>query len=355
MASYDPSVYDPAYTLLQKIKNIEKYLKENPQAAGIQNVAIDENSHLIVTLTDGTIIDAGEIDAGAGVVIDAALSDTSTNPVQNRIIKTALDEITGELEEKLDNPMTIAGDLIVGGAGGVPLRLPTGTANQVLTMGPLATGPQWGPSPAPTGIKVDQLSAEDPSTGIPAPAGSVPTVDSNYDVVWGIPQSGGMTNPMTAAGDLIIGGTSGAPSRLGKGTAGQVLKINAAGTAPEWGDAGGGGGGLYEHNIIARVVKSYAQGYLSFKLINNLSTPMSWANVIQYLYDKGTSSGGTALPASGYIYHAENTVEGVIVGIFYLTTDAASSLVIHTKTSGIVNFNLLVTDTTVESDLIIEL
>jgi hypothetical protein len=34
--------------------------------------------------------------------------------------------------------------------------------------------------------------------------------------------AGGMTNPMTTAGDLIYGGTSGAPKRLGIGTAGQV-------------------------------------------------------------------------------------------------------------------------------------
>jgi hypothetical protein len=41
-------------------------------------------------------------------------------------------------------------------------------------------------------------------------------------------------NPMTAAGDLIIGGTAGAPARLAKGTAGQVLRINSGATAPEW-------------------------------------------------------------------------------------------------------------------------
>ena len=35
----------------------------------------------------------------------------------------------------------------------------------------------------------------------------------------------GMDNPMSAAGDLIVGGTSGAPARLAKGSNGQVLKI----------------------------------------------------------------------------------------------------------------------------------
>ena len=35
----------------------------------------------------------------------------------------------------------------------------------------------------------------------------------------------GMTNPMTTAGDIIVGGTGGSPSRLGAGANGQVLKI----------------------------------------------------------------------------------------------------------------------------------
>jgi hypothetical protein len=35
-----------------------------------------------------------------------------------------------------------------------------------------------------------------------------------------------MQNPMTTAGDIIVGGTSGAPTRLAKGTEGQALVIN---------------------------------------------------------------------------------------------------------------------------------
>lgn len=48
-----------------------------------------------------------------------------------------------------------------------------------------------------------------------------------------------MNNPMTTAGDVIYGGASGAPTRLAVGTAGQVLKVNAGATAPEWGAASG--------------------------------------------------------------------------------------------------------------------
>lgn len=48
------------------------------------------------------------------------------------------------------------------------------------------------------------------------------------------PASTGMSNPMTTAGDLIYGGTSGVPTRLAIGTAGYYLKVNTGATAPEW-------------------------------------------------------------------------------------------------------------------------
>jgi hypothetical protein len=41
-----------------------------------------------------------------------------------------------------------------------------------------------------------------------------------------------MSNPMTTAGDLITGGASGAPGRLGVGSNGQVLTVTAG--APAW-------------------------------------------------------------------------------------------------------------------------
>ena len=46
--------------------------------------------------------------------------------------------------------------------------------------------------------------------------------------------TGDMSNPMTAKGDIIVGGTSGTPTKLAKGTSGQVLMMNTAGTTPEW-------------------------------------------------------------------------------------------------------------------------
>lgn len=44
----------------------------------------------------------------------------------------------------------------------------------------------------------------------------------------------GFTNPMTTAGDIIVGGTSGVAQRLAKGTAYQGLRMNSGATAAEW-------------------------------------------------------------------------------------------------------------------------
>lgn len=44
-----------------------------------------------------------------------------------------------------------------------------------------------------------------------------------------------LTNPMTGPGDLIVGGAGGAATRLPMGTAGQVPRVNAAGTGLEYG------------------------------------------------------------------------------------------------------------------------
>jgi len=59
---------------------------------------------------------------------------------------------------------------------------------------------------------------------------------------------GGLTNPMTAVGDVIIGGASGTPERLPIGTIGKVLTSN--GTTAGWA-SGSTAAGLYAGNVVA--------------------------------------------------------------------------------------------------------
>lgn len=107
-------------------------------------------------------------------------------------------------EEVLLNPMTTVGDIIIAGDDGSPIRLPAGGNKQVLTSEDGV--PKW----------------KDPE-------------------VSGGGGGSGMTNPMAAEGDLIVGGASGVAQRLGVGTAGQVLKVVDG--IPQWGNESGGGGG----------------------------------------------------------------------------------------------------------------
>jgi hypothetical protein len=93
------------------------------------------------------------------------------------------------------------GDLIVGAANDTAARLPHGTTGQVLA-----------------------VNTDGSLHWIDAPTGG----------------GGGMTNPMTTAADLIVGGASGAAARLAKGSSGQVLTVQAGGTL-NWSTPSSGG------------------------------------------------------------------------------------------------------------------
>ena len=55
----------------------------------VTNVSVDASNHLIVTLSNETSIDAGEISVPS-ITVDSAISNTSENPVQNKVIYNAL-------------------------------------------------------------------------------------------------------------------------------------------------------------------------------------------------------------------------------------------------------------------------
>jgi len=71
------------------------------------------------------------------------------------------------------------------------------------------------------------------------------TDDAKFVTAKAMKDSDYVKNPMTTAGDVIYGGVSGAQTRLGIGTANQVLTVNAGATAPEWKNITGGGGNLF--------------------------------------------------------------------------------------------------------------
>lgn len=87
-------------------------------------------------------------------------------------------------------------------------------------------------------IDSEELAESESGSNLPdateASVGDVLTLDSSKEASWATPAAPGMSNPMSAAGDIIVGGESGAASRLAKGSAGQILTMNSGATSPEW-------------------------------------------------------------------------------------------------------------------------
>ncbi len=73
-------------------------------------------------------------------------------------------------------------------------------------------------------------------------------------------QKNPVENPMTAFGDLIVGGFAGAASRLGVGAAGQVLTVNAQGNNIEWATPASGGGSGIELIDLGTISLTYDSG-----------------------------------------------------------------------------------------------
>lgn len=86
-----------------------------------------------------------------------------------------------------------------------------------------------------TGASADTPEVE---TLDPGSVGQVLTIGSDGLPEWANGGGGGMVNPMTSYGDIIVGGASGEPEALASGTEGQVLTVGSSGL--EWATPGGG-------------------------------------------------------------------------------------------------------------------
>jgi hypothetical protein len=137
-----------------------------------------------------------------------------------RTLGSSIDTTTKNL-----NPQTTTGALAYRSAtANVNTALPIGSTGQVLTVA--AGVPSWA---TPTTGDITEVQA---GVGISVASGTGPIpiiTNSSTDLI-------------TTAGDLLYGTAADTVARLGIGTAGQVLKVNAGATAPEWGAAGASSG-----------------------------------------------------------------------------------------------------------------
>lgn len=91
---------------------------------------------------------------------------------------------------------------------------------------------------------------------------------------------------VTTAGDLIYGTGNAAVSRLGIGSALQVLRTNAGATAPEWATVSSGA-----MSVIARTVVGTPASSVDFS-----SIPATYENLMVTFLARGSATGSEAIP-----------------------------------------------------------
>jgi hypothetical protein len=122
-----------------------------------------------------------------------------------------------QLNDALVNPMTTLGDIITGGASGVPQRLGIGTTGFSLIAG---SSPSWG---LPTLLGTVTQGTWTASTIAPQFGGTgQTTLTAAFNAL----------SPLSTSGDLLIFTTATLNTRLALGTTGQYLISN--GTIPTW-------------------------------------------------------------------------------------------------------------------------
>ena len=310
-------------------------------------------------------------------------SPLPTLPGVARYLYTDGTTVSWAVVTALVNPMTTAGDLIVGGASGATGRLGIGSVGQSLTVISSTTLGWTTILPAMSGGTNGEFLTNNGSTTNWAAINQVPTMSGGTNgqvlsnngtislwitntsppsvsgqagnfltnngtiVSWSpisqVPSVSGkageyltndgssyfwtvltaLTNPMTTAGDIIVGGTSGVAARLGIGSIGQVLTVyNSTTVAWEtpfispmtaYGDLiiGGAAGAPIKLTVgsIGQVLTVYdtGLGHYSLEWLSGLTNPMTSVGDIIY----GTTAGGLARLGIGSAGTVLTSVSGI--------------------------------------------
>jgi hypothetical protein len=198
-----------------------------------------------VATADGTLL-------GASVKLDDdGRPDTDFRFYADKIYRVVVVDAEGERVTQIDdvaipeseggamyNPMTAQADIIVGGAGGEPTRLEGASSPSFLRSMNSVVGKvlQWVGLTGSNGVKVTNGTS---GTEIGLDTTGASEGDAlkfvNGAPAWTTDEKG-MENPMTTKGDIIVGGASGTPARLGVGADGDILAAALSGgsVVPQW-------------------------------------------------------------------------------------------------------------------------
>lgn len=235
------------------------------------NLAVSRGGTGLGTLTsNGVLIGAGTsaVAAAAGTANQVlVVPGAGGTPIFGAVPLSSPAAVTGTLPVSNGGTgnATLTSNGVVIGAGTSAAVTATGAANQVLVVPgaggtPVFGAVQVGSSAAVTGTlavanggtgktttqaalnNISQLTTKgdllifDGTNSTRFPVGSDGTVLSALAAgSGGLSWISPLTNPMTTAGDLIVGGTSGATIRVAAGTGSQVFRMPDAGGSPAWG------------------------------------------------------------------------------------------------------------------------
>lgn len=178
-----------------ELDNIAYIGEDEGQAGGITSVPV--NDATITLQVNGTTVDSFTVNAANNKTINLPISGGGSG---------SGDTVTGKSNVTLGT-----------------------TATAVLQVNGSDSGSVALPSASTSSAGIVQLSSSTSSTST-STAATPSAVKSAYDLANNaIPKSVG-----TTAGDIIYFTGSSTPTRLAKGTAGQVLTMNSGATAPEW-------------------------------------------------------------------------------------------------------------------------
>lgn len=199
------------------------------------------------------VVEIGIVGGGGGgaSTLDDLTDVIITSPATGAVLKYDGAHWIDDADTGFANPMTTPADLIVGTTAGAAARLAKGSDGQVLTVDPTTHLLVWATPAAPGAGTVTSVALTVPA-GLSV-SGSPITGSGTLAVTWATeaanlvlagPVSGGVAtptfralvaadmpagivaNPMTTANDIVVGGASGVPARLAKGTDGQVLTVD---------------------------------------------------------------------------------------------------------------------------------